>query len=78
MVPSLAIAYGGNKTRGIMRKIDLEKYVIDIESITYDELDLTFESLVSNNIDYLEKLRIAKINIENDRVKMISDIRGLL
>ncbi|KAB0321852.1 polysaccharide pyruvyl transferase family protein [Vibrio diabolicus] len=77
-VPSLAIAYGGNKTRGIMRKIDLEKYVIDIESITYDELDLTFESLVSNNIDYLEKLRIAKINIENDRVKMISDIRGLL
>ncbi|TOL24322.1 hypothetical protein CGI03_02910, partial [Vibrio parahaemolyticus] len=77
-IPSLAIAYGGNKTRGIMRKIGLEDYVIDIESISSEELEVVFNNLVENKNDYQSKLEKAKLDIEEDRSRIIDDIRGLL
>ena len=77
-IPSLAIAYGGNKTRGIMRKINLEDYVIDIESITSDKLESVFGRLMDNKKDYINKLNLAKVSIDKDRNKIVSDIRGLL
>ncbi|MCG6285663.1 polysaccharide pyruvyl transferase family protein [Vibrio vulnificus] len=77
-IPSLAIAYGGNKTRGIMRKIGLEDYVIDIESISSEELEVVFNNLIENKNDYQSKLEKAKLDIEEDRSRIIDDIRGLL
>lgn len=56
MVPSIAIQYE-HKTRGIMRDLDLEKWVIDIDKTDKDELVKMFDDLFVNRSDYLNHLK---------------------
>lgn len=76
--PALAIAYGGNKSRGIMRELGLEDYVIDIEEIDATRLKNVVSNLFENIDEY--KLKLSKIGtlIENDRQKLILEIRNTI
>lgn len=47
-VPSLAVAYGGNKGQGIMGDLGLADYVIPIEGLTLSHLKAKFCDLVAN------------------------------
>ncbi|MCG9707176.1 polysaccharide pyruvyl transferase family protein [Photobacterium damselae] len=76
-VPGLAIAYGGNKTRGIMKEIGLEDYVIDIEDIDSKELLNKFFALELNKTSYIEKLKVLEINVAKDRISIIKKMKEL-
>lgn len=56
-VPSLAIAYGGNKAAGIMRDMGLGDYVIPIEHVTGKALCRKFDRLMEREEYVREKLR---------------------
>ncbi|MFM5645674.1 polysaccharide pyruvyl transferase family protein [Aeromonas caviae] len=76
-VPSIAIAYGGNKSRGIMRELDLEDFVVDIESISSDVLTSMMNNLERNKTAYINNLKKSKSVIANDRVNVIEKVRKL-
>ena len=48
MVPGIAISYDGYKSVGIMKDMNLEEYVLDINDVTAQELENKFESLTRN------------------------------
>jgi colanic acid/amylovoran biosynthesis protein len=54
-VPSIAIQYE-HKTRGIMRDLDLEEWVIDIDKTDSARLKNIFDDLVNKREKYVEKL----------------------
>jgi colanic acid/amylovoran biosynthesis protein len=54
-VPSIAIAYE-HKTTGIMRDLDLDRWVVPIESVTSDELQRLFSELAVEREAYLNHL----------------------
>ncbi|MNV68500.1 colanic acid biosynthesis protein [compost metagenome] len=76
-VPSIAIAYGGNKSRGIMRELDLEEFVVDIESISSDVLSSMMSNLEKNKDAYINNLNKSKSVIANDRINVIEKVREL-
>ena len=64
-VPTLAIEYLP-KTRGIMRMLDLEKYVCDINNISFDELKEKVNMLLTNQdrIRLLLQQKMEKITLD--------------
>lgn len=56
-VPCLAIAYGGNKSVGIMVDMGLGDYVTPIEDVTGETLCSQFDSLVENAEEIKEKMQ---------------------
>jgi len=77
-VPAAAIAYGGNKTHGIMKEINLDEYVIDINEITAPDLQAIFTKLIKNTSEYKAKLEIAFKSIENDRESVSEDLKRVM
>lgn len=78
LVPSIAIAYGGNKGEGIMGDFNLQEYVIKIEEITSDKLLQTFKHVISNNELVKDKLTGNVSKIEFSRNKMIDEIKHVV
>jgi|GEM_PF-75218 len=74
-IPSISIAYGGNKSAGIMKDMGLSDYVIPIESITFDRLKSMFENLVMNKEMISNRIDDFMKKSEKDREIMI-DIIG--
>lgn len=74
-VPAIAIAYGGNKSRGIMRDIDMENYVIDIDKVSSKELIMKFDDLVKNKVFIEEKLECLQLDIQKARTSIVSSIK---
>jgi colanic acid/amylovoran biosynthesis protein len=56
MVPSIAIQYE-HKTRGIMRDLNLEKWVIDIDKTDKNELVKMFDDLYLSKAEYVNQLK---------------------
>lgn len=56
-VPSIAIAYGGNKGEGITTDMELDDYVIRIENINLNELKNKFLLLVNNEFEIKSKIQ---------------------
>lgn len=77
-VPSIAIAYGGNKGKGIMNVLGNDDFSIDMDKICYDTLVDKFEKLVREKDIYLENLKGKRLMIENERIRLIDEIRGIL
>lgn len=77
-IPSIAIAYGGNKSRGIMRDINMEDYVIDIDKISSKELIDKFKELVNKKDTIKEALGNLQMRIPNARTSIISSIKRLI
>ena len=76
-IPSIAVAYGGNKAIGIMKDLGLEEYVLSIEKLDFNELKMTFENLVSRKDEIKQRLDYAQIEIFNSRRKIIHNIQEL-
>jgi len=55
-IPSVAIAYEGTKTQGIMEIIGLGEFVIDISRLSYENLVNTFDNLLSKTDSIRSKL----------------------
>ncbi|MGR5246772.1 polysaccharide pyruvyl transferase family protein [Vibrio sp. PNB23_22_6] len=77
-VPSMAIAYGGNKSKGIMEDIHLGEYVVAIEEITFEKLNVMMNNLQNNQAAYKDKLEIATNRINLERNKVIEELRGII
>ncbi|WP_339287820.1 polysaccharide pyruvyl transferase family protein [Paenibacillus sp. FSL E2-0201] len=72
-VPSIAIAYGGNKGEGIMRDMNLNEYVLNIEGLNSKSLIEKFESLKTNNNEIKSKINmyLLKANKERENLKKV-------
>lgn len=44
-VPCLAVAYGGNKSQGIMAELDISEFVVDINAVSSEKLNVLFDEL---------------------------------
>lgn len=73
-VPTIAIAYGGNKGVGIMKDTGLPEYSIPIDSISGNKLTILFDMLEKEKIKIQDKLRENRAVITIDRNKMIKEI----
>ncbi len=73
-VPSIALAYGGNKGKGIMTDLGLGDYVIAIESISEDTLEEKFNLLVQHYNEYKLLLKDEKSNMEKMREQIVRKI----
>ncbi len=74
-VPVIAITYGGNKGKGIMKDIGLSDFAIPIETVTGNALIKMFQELVSN-IDLIkDKLFENNEQIKAEYRKIVSAVR---
>ncbi|MGC8861294.1 MAG: polysaccharide pyruvyl transferase family protein [Armatimonadota bacterium] len=69
-IPSMAIAYGGNKANGIMGDMGLADYVVPIDKVTEEQLCNMFDSLIEKSDEIRRKLAdwLAKARTERDRL----------
>jgi len=67
-IPTVAIAYE-QKTNGIMRTLDLDNYVVDIEKITSEELINKIKTMLSNDKLIRNHLNSKIINIRKEVIK---------
>ncbi len=77
-IPSLAIAYGGNKSFGIMKDIGIGQFVIGIEKVNSKWLIDQMDLLINTKEDYLKKLCDFEIVINRCRQELQSDLQKLL
>ena len=77
-VPSIAIAYGGNKGKGIMNVLGNDDYSIDMDKIDESTLISVFDNLERNREAYLKKLQKKKEIIQKQRTDLINCLREVL
>ena len=77
-VPSIAIAYGGNKGKGIMKVLGNDDFSIDMDKVRNDELVKVFKKLESERKNYLKNLTEKRNIINEQRNVLIGEIRALL
>lgn len=76
-VPSIAIAYGGNKGKGIMNVLENDDYSIDMDKIHDQSLAQLFDKLEANHDSYLSNLKQKRVVIEQQRDALIGHIKEL-
>lgn len=74
-VPGLALSYVGNKTKGIMHDIGLDDYVLDIASVSSDELKRKFQRLVENESSVRGKVEIYRERAEEGFAQLVDKVR---
>lgn len=77
-VPTIAISYGGNKGVGIMEDVGLSDFSIPMNSISGEALIELFEDLEKKEESVKDILREYRGLLDEDREKMIDEIRELL
>lgn len=70
-VPTLAIAYGGNKGEGIMEDLGMEDFVISIEKVSGLELCNLFQKLISQKDIWMNKLSEIRKELAEKREDML-------
>lgn len=77
-VPSIAVAYGGNKATGIMGDMGLGDYVVPIDQVTGEGLCSMFDRLVSQSENLKQSMRDWLAEAAERRNEMIRDIHSAL
>jgi colanic acid/amylovoran biosynthesis protein len=77
-VPSIAIAYGGNKSFGIMNDMKLPEFVYPIEKFSGQTLFNLMESGIENKADYLNKIKNYRFYLEEIYKEFINDVDRIL
>lgn len=77
-VPAIAIAYGGNKGKGIMSVLGNDDYSLDMDKIRSKTLIEMFCKLRSNRETYLNNLNDKRKIIDSERKRLVQDIRRSL
>jgi colanic acid/amylovoran biosynthesis protein len=76
--PSIAIAYGGNKSYGIMKDIGLPAYVVGIENVKANALNELVYKLTENKNNYLKHLQSYQDLLVKQRKDLLRDIKSKL
>ena len=71
-IPTIAIAYE-KKTNGIMKTLDLEKFVIDIDTLKSDNLIEKTEYLLNNKQDIQNKIQNKIKQIREEIIEKLND-----
>ena len=74
-VPAIAIAYGGNKSYGIMQDIGISDYVIPIEQITAEKIIAMMNEINLNKNDYVKKIKLYREKLIVERKNLIDYIK---
>jgi len=77
-VPSIAIAYGGNKGKGIMEVLGNGGFSLDMDKVSGEKLIKIFETMEINKSEYLSNLVAKKEEIMTMRDLLINNIKVLL
>lgn len=77
-VPAIAIAYGGNKGKGIMNVLGNDDYSIDIENVSSQSLISMFDNLEVNRGVYINNLKERKAHLNEKRESLIISIKEKL
>lgn len=75
-VPSISIAYGGNKGVGIMNDFNLGDYVVQIDDVNDEKLISLFDKAIYNYDDIKSKLAIKLPYLEEKRKETIKIIKN--
>ncbi|WP_297333602.1 polysaccharide pyruvyl transferase family protein [Flavobacterium sp.] len=75
--PSIAIAYGGNKSYGIMKDIGVPEYVLGIDSVASAKLNEMVEKLEEGKQDYLDKIDKYQFKLVQERNKLVQDLKNI-
>lgn len=75
-VPTVAIAYE-KKTNGIMETVGLQDYIVEINDINLEKLNLKFEEVIFNEDKIRKQLKIKIKNIRKDIEEKINQIMKL-
>jgi colanic acid/amylovoran biosynthesis protein len=75
--PSIAIAYGGNKSYGIMNDIGVPEYVMGIDSVASQRLNALVEKLEVSKQDYLNKIDKYQFELVQERNKLVQDLKDI-
>lgn len=77
-VPSIAIAYGGNKSFGIMRDMKLDDFVFPIEDFSTEQLYTAFEKAIANKQYYQERIAEYREYLNKERKKLVAETQRIL
>ena len=75
--PSIAIAYGGNKSYGIMKDIGVPEYVLGIDSVISSKLNEMVENLETGKQEYLDKLDRFKFKLVQEHKRLVQDLKNI-
>lgn len=76
-VPAIAIAYGGNKGKGIMEDLQNDKFSVDMDKLSEDSLIELFNKLKDEKDLYLNNLILARDAIVVKRKELIELLKDL-
>ena len=76
-VPSIAIAYGGNKGKGIMNFLGNGNYSIDMDKVNEESLIQLFDAIEKNREQYMATLNEKRIEIDKQRNDLIETIKNI-
>ena len=77
-VPAIAIAYGGNKGKGIMEDLNNNEYSVDMDKLQENSLIEILNVLFLNRENYLGNMRLCRDSINHQRNELITLIKSLL
>jgi colanic acid/amylovoran biosynthesis protein len=75
--PSIAIAYGGNKSYGIMKDIGVSEYVLGIDSVASVKLSEMVENLEEGRQDYLDKIYRYQFKLVQERNNLVQNLKNI-
>ncbi|MCX7548866.1 polysaccharide pyruvyl transferase family protein [Xanthomarina sp. F1114] len=74
-IPCVAIAYGGNKSYGIMQDMDLANFVIGIEKVNSNNMSEMILAIESERTQYIDKITKYHSFLENERMSMLTNLK---
>lgn len=74
-VPGIAISYDGYKSTGIMKDMNLEDYVVDISSVTCDNLVTKFKDMICNEEQILKNIDEYILKAKKNRQALIKQLK---
>ncbi|WP_163381070.1 polysaccharide pyruvyl transferase family protein [Cyclobacterium sp. SYSU L10401] len=77
-VPAISIAYGGNKSYGIMKDIGVPEFVVGIDSVSSNRLNEMVFNLEENRQNYLEKIVEYHLKLIQKRNKLMLRLEEIL
>jgi|SRR5690554_1146655 len=76
--PCVAIAYGGNKSFGIMQDMNLDNFVIGIDKVDAKSISEMIQRIEIDKSDYIEKVSKYHSFLEQERKSLLKDLKKVL
>lgn len=77
-IPCIAIAYGGNKSYGIMQDMNLGEFVIGIDKVNSEKLSKMIRLIEADKTNYIEKVSKYHSFLEKERKSLLKDLKNVL